>query len=819
MRDEDMADVDVSGPGVWDRESDMYYHELCQREEEEERERDQSLHPNSSSGLSSSASCSRPRARGAKLTEANLKIWLSLVSPAYTSSLPQHSSILQNPREPASKHQTLNTYLNTQNDLLVAENKARLQAMQEARQLDNKMRDAYSELRRSAYDLGANSSALDDRGIRIRSPSGVGDDLRITHKRDTTLLENGMIVERVDMRKEEARIRKEERRVRKVSRDSLSVVENRDRERDAASLYSSYVGEGAASMRSIPFYDGTKSSGVGTNRSVRSMYTTPSLSWQPPVPNRPMSMAPGLASQTSLDSAASPRRRFLGLRQLSGYFGSSTTLGQSGSMIDMQYVIFSDSFMLELKLTNLGSLGLDQDKHFAQTPHVDIGSNAPSLREAWPRMEDGMRERTSSDRASSTHVKKKKRGLGRLWKIFTGVPNKPHVLPGMNGGPLREEEFEDFPLAPPPPLSYLVDRYPQSERSMNMMGQGRHVSMPSLTLSNGPHPRSNSTPSGVGVSLSSPSEKSSILPSPTEVRFPYRDSSGDEPEDGAYEEGAELAIKKKRSLSVNPRPVIFNVSEPEFFVSPSAPNPMLTLPLPQTTGTAHPSSPQTPTIKVPVVPPIRRMSILSLDKSLPPIPPGEHESPTSNPLPHHPRGPAVPSATLPVTYGHHHPGRELSPPNSGFRFEDAARRQSSDGLPNRPYLPRGAKKGTTPGMRFDDFGASRHSLAVLEPIPSPANQPKRRFGIATLLGRKEKPSGGHRQHASVTTRPISRTHEKSFDGFLSHMATPSLSERSLSQQGLGHTTRRQLDDLVPQDPDFVAYRYPSKDERLDLSRN
>lgn len=86
MRDEDMADVDVTGPGVWDRESDIYYHELCRQEEEEaeQRDPDQNVHPNSSSGLSSSAGCSRPRARGSKLTEGNLKIWLSMVGQYYS---------------------------------------------------------------------------------------------------------------------------------------------------------------------------------------------------------------------------------------------------------------------------------------------------------------------------------------------------------------------------------------------------------------------------------------------------------------------------------------------------------------------------------------------------------------------------------------------------------------------------------------------------------------------------------------------------------------------------------------------------------------
>ena len=246
---------------------------------------------------------------------------------------------IQNPREPASRQQTLKTYLNTQNALLLAESKARIQAMQESRQLDDKMRDAYSELRRSAYDLGTSASALDDGGIKIRSPStsGFGDDARHSHKRDTTLLENGMIIERVDVRKEQARLRMENRRSRKVSRDSLSAVDNRDR--DATSLYSFQAAEGTASLRAVAPYDSSMSIGMATSRSVRSMYTTPSSSWQPPMPNRPMSMAPGLASQTSLDSAASPRRRFFGMRQWSGYFGSNTSLMQSGSMVDMQYAI------------------------------------------------------------------------------------------------------------------------------------------------------------------------------------------------------------------------------------------------------------------------------------------------------------------------------------------------------------------------------------------------------------------------------------------------------------------------------------------------
>ena len=68
MRDQDMADVDVTSPGVWDRESDVLYEELCRREMEEE-----------TTGQTSSDSHSRPRAKGGLLTEENLRFWLSIV--------------------------------------------------------------------------------------------------------------------------------------------------------------------------------------------------------------------------------------------------------------------------------------------------------------------------------------------------------------------------------------------------------------------------------------------------------------------------------------------------------------------------------------------------------------------------------------------------------------------------------------------------------------------------------------------------------------------------------------------------------------------
>jgi hypothetical protein len=67
MRDQDMADVDVTSPGVWARESDVHYEDLLRRELEEEA---MGIPPHEQQ---------RPRARGGRLTEANLKKWLALV--------------------------------------------------------------------------------------------------------------------------------------------------------------------------------------------------------------------------------------------------------------------------------------------------------------------------------------------------------------------------------------------------------------------------------------------------------------------------------------------------------------------------------------------------------------------------------------------------------------------------------------------------------------------------------------------------------------------------------------------------------------------
>lgn len=81
MRDRDMADVIVVGPGIWDRESDVHLRELIEREDEEER----AWRERHAAELAVPGNRLRPPRRASKghrLTEQNLKIWLQLVSVA-----------------------------------------------------------------------------------------------------------------------------------------------------------------------------------------------------------------------------------------------------------------------------------------------------------------------------------------------------------------------------------------------------------------------------------------------------------------------------------------------------------------------------------------------------------------------------------------------------------------------------------------------------------------------------------------------------------------------------------------------------------------
>lgn len=208
--------------------------------------------------------------------------------------------------------------------------------MQESRQLDDKMRDAYSQLRRSAYDLGASHVPVDDvGGVRIKAPRSASmpssPHVR-SQSREITLLENGMIVEHVDVRKEEKEER--ERRRREEKRDRARARKtSRGSAADVLSVYSTPQPHTTPGSR-------YSQASIGTGR-PNSVFTLD----RPHIPR-----AQSQASFSDAQSLASPRRsRFFG-RALSPWRSqdSLTPSGISGSMVDMQYVLRSGTTYISL---------------------------------------------------------------------------------------------------------------------------------------------------------------------------------------------------------------------------------------------------------------------------------------------------------------------------------------------------------------------------------------------------------------------------------------------------------------------------------------
>ncbi|KAH0827738.1 Mnd1 family-domain-containing protein [Lanmaoa asiatica] len=705
MRDQDMADVIVIGPGIWDRESDVLFEELLRREEEEE-----------TSGVLPSECSSRPRARGGRLTEQNLKLWTTMT-----------------PKEPTSRQQTVDAYVKAQRSLLEAEALAHARAMQESILLENSVRDTYTQLRRSVYDL----SVVDDNAFKLKppratsTPNGIGAHHIRSTSRDITLLDNGLIVEHVDVRREEKeekeRRRRQERRERSRPRKSSrgSVV-------DVMSLYSSHS--------LAPHTD----SGLGPTQSSRysavSMRPASSLTV-------PIEVQPSLGqvySQASFSDAHSPgsvsprRSRFFGFKNLSSAWRSQDSLapsGMSGSMIDMQ---------------------------------------------------------------------KKRNGLAKIWKLVKGGSSHRDETQSVPRDSLRslDRNDDDSPLAPPPPLSYLVERGPGEH--LGGAG-GRHASTPSLPSTTSPR---NGGFSSAGMSPST--APTSLLPSPTSSR-PSGGNGGDgndrknsgQTDEKEVKEVLDMCPDENGRLRMSIHPV---TSEPDMRQK-----------LQQATFTSAMTLPKSATSRPQVM--------LSREKSLPPLP-GEVKLRAQHGVSGDPR-----PQTLYTTYDLRHLGQDiqdLTPPHAPFR--DEARRQSFSGIGTRPNLgiqtmpPTGGHDRTRAlanGM-YSEFGVSRGSLGRLgdieenPAIPSTPTKRKSKFGFAALLGKKSSTpleTNGYSSHEFPRlTSPIFDPNDDNLASAYTH---------SVSRLGprLSVASRKAIEERVEQDREFVAYRYPSQTQPpIDLVR-
>ncbi|EJD03362.1 uncharacterized protein FOMMEDRAFT_28864 [Fomitiporia mediterranea MF3/22] len=912
MRDQDMADVDVTGPGVWDRESDIHYHELCRQEaEEEERARTKASNSSSESHqvVVRPADHSRPRARGNRLTEPNLKLWLSM---------------FKNPREPQARQQTIDLYIKTQTALLEAEALARARAMQESRLLESKLKDTYDSLRRSTYDTSTNNNgaAVDENGVRLKASHGQkrsvsgptplslgpialdGSGHHARHQsqgREVTLLENGMIVEQVDVRKEERERRREEKRererersrARKSSRGS-GGDRNGERNGEVMSMYSANSplpyqtdsGFYTASNGSGPILARERDRPMSLSQSstrAMSVLTAPQPLTPPPgsapgsvrPPNTRVHSQISLVDSQSISSAsmsANRRSKFFAFRNWSeawksrDSFAPSGIMSLSGSMMDMH-------------------LALDQEKQAMQMrpPTVDLGSNAPSIRHSqiFPRRASVSGDRDVEPRGIERP--KKKKGLAKIWGLVKGNRGaKNEVQRGREAPPVERPE-DDTPLAPPPPLSYLVNR---TSRERSMSNASRRTSVPPSSGTAAPPP-------------------TAALPTPTSIRNTWLEDASCSRQMGgmlpAHTEESHSNANGYGTPESDPPKVIQAVS--------SEPDNML-----QRGGQDIPPELQPPVIRAPSSP--RPISVYSLHKSLPPLP-NEIAASQSMPTPI--------DSPRPVTMFDMNPqnvmdGNNLNLNNEALGlgspqpyFRRDMRRQSFGGLSSRPDLP--ASGGTFPlngrsnnnmrpvlGGPQDPFGYSPYAEMGSTATAVPASRSvgrlglgnlqqdyqhlhpaaprcdnekaavvgKRRskFGLANLLSKVTGGGSGSRSSLAMRERehdarlslavpspyvppavhpgpPTSESdpHQDGSPSVTDYGAGNGGSSRSrhnnasngggLSVNGGGGglsvngftapsrmsvASRRAIEELVDQDPKFVAYRYPSVDQNISFLR-
>jgi hypothetical protein len=443
--------------------------------------------------------------------------------------------------------------------------------------------------------------------------------------------------------------------------------------------------------------------------------------------------------------------------------------------------------------------------------------------------------------------RKKKKGFAKIWSIVTGSspgPKSEHShsksvdFKATGGNQVYAIADDDYPLAPPPPLSYLVDRDGGGNRSR------RHSSTPCLPGTVGQHP-SQSLPQSPsqqgynGVSTSPPTAPSSVLPSPVSLRMPPATND------------TLVLVAAGYSEQENDAQQQFMVERN--FIPPSNSgfsSPRSTSPLPQRPHTIF----------------------LGRDKNLPPLPSNENPgvgfpsasdiAGTNRPQTMYasldgPRHVVPPMATVTEDFsGMSEDPTMFSPHQVAFRND--GRKQSFEGM-ERPRVigsnlfdtHRGTRQNGTytngngggfnayhtyhgnghgvGGDAYGEFGNSRTSLGWLEDVQKSQRPPsqtqsykgrvgsvettgtgarsktpskrKSRFGLASMFGKKkDETSGGEDGEGDsvMYSMPSSEVHQ-----------FPSSDGRTSARMSV--TSRKAIQQLVEQDPEFVAYRYPSND--------
>ncbi len=100
-------------------------------------------------------------------------------------------------------------------------------------------------------------------------------------------------------------------------------------------------------------------------------------------------------------------------------------------------------------------MALDYEANRKRRRPTDLKASPSTLQ-----LDTGMSiQSMSTEQQGSLNKSKKNKGFGKILRIFTGGKRSDKSSQkGREEGSLPRRSEDDAPLAPPPPLSYLVDR-------------------------------------------------------------------------------------------------------------------------------------------------------------------------------------------------------------------------------------------------------------------------------------------------------------------------------------------------------------------------
>ena len=403
---------------------------------------------------------------------------------------------------------------------------------------------------------------------------------------------------------------------------------------------------------------------------------------------------------------------------------------------------------------------------------------------------------------------KKRKSLAKIWRLVTGTSKHssaplPDLSKTRSRSLDRRPHDDDYPLTPPPPLSYLVSRGTGENASSGL----RHVSTPSLPSSVSP----NFALSSVG--MSPPTAPSSLLPSPTSSRpvviselsecrkATLADTDGEQLPSPVPEEDNLQASAAQRS--VHP-----TASEPDLRrrVSPVPSSSVPPVPRIPTSVTQRARVPSTSTTEW-------------REKMLPPLP-GEIQVRT----PGLAQGETRPRTLFSYDMREVNGEQVLTAPQPPFARAEK-RRQSFNGLGNShsnlvmQTLP-SRRAGIDP-EKYGMFGASRGVLVPGSPQLQQPTKRKSRFSFASLFGRKTPvpiPDSEPVEFSLGRSSASDARHEAELGMHYGNMMAEAEAghRHAFPRLSMSLAARKNIDSLVDQSPDFVAYRYPSGDQNLHL---